>query len=124
MKKLPLRSRKALLWLITTAVPVVVAACYGVMYAFSKSGKVVDKHTGEGIYGLQVSCVVSNRNDVEDSTYTYEDGGFVLGFDRECNMIVIEDVDGEENGGYYGDRVINYNDFNETDPIEMERRSD
>ena len=31
-------------WVLTVAVPVVIAACYGVAYKFSRGGKVVDSH--------------------------------------------------------------------------------
>ena len=40
-------AEKALLGFISVVVPVIVAACYGVPYRYSKSGKVVDKDTGQ-----------------------------------------------------------------------------
>ena len=113
--------KKAMLWIITAVIPVVVAACYGVMYAFQKTGRVIDKDTREGIDGIQVSCLVSSRNDVEDTAYTYE-GQFYLNYDRECNMLLFKDVDGEEGGGYYGEVIIPASEYDENVPVEMEKQ--
>ena len=113
--------KKAMLWIITAVIPVVVAACYGVMYAFQKTGRVIDKDTREGIDGIQVSCLVSSRSDVEDTAYTY-DGQFYLNYDRECNMLLFKDVDGEEGGGYYGEVIIPASEYDENVPVEMEKQ--
>jgi hypothetical protein len=113
--------KKAMLWVITAVIPVVVAACYGVMYAFQKTGTVIDKDTRQGIEGIQVSCLVSNRGDVESTAYTYE-GQFYLNYDRECNMLLFQDVDGEDNGGYYGEVIIPASEYDENVPVEMEKQ--
>jgi hypothetical protein len=90
---------RALLKLATLAIPVVIAACYGVQYAFSKSGKVIDKSTHAGINGIKVSCVLADGT-VESECYSDSEGSFVLMFDNACSKVTAEDVDGTENGKY------------------------
>ncbi len=52
---------KALLWLVTSIVPVFIAACYGATeYYYGYGGRAVDRKTGKGIDNLKVTCVVSN----------------------------------------------------------------
>jgi hypothetical protein len=89
---------KFFLWLITVAIPVVIAACYGPLYKYSKSGKVVDSETQEGINGIQVSCMVGGSP--WDVTYSDPQGEFLLMYDRPCDELQLEDVDGDQNGRY------------------------
>jgi putative lipoprotein (rSAM/lipoprotein system) len=109
--------KKALLWLITGVIPVVVAACYGVMYAFNRNGKVVDADTGEAIQGIQVSCAVGNRSNVIDTSYTDSLGNFYIAADTECDAYIFTDVDGDENGAYQ--EVVIQESFPDGSSIEM-----
>ena len=111
--------KKALLWLITGVIPVVVAACYGVMYTFSKNGKVVDADTGEAIQGIQVSCAVGNRSNVIDTSYTDSYGNFFIAGDTECDAYIFADVDGDQNGTY--EEVVIQESFPDGDSIEMQK---
>lgn len=95
---------KFFLWLTTIAIPVVIAACYGMAYKFTKTGHVVDSETKAGIQGISVSCMVGGN--VEAADTTYEDGSFWLEFNTACDELLVEDVDGEDNGGQYVDRSV------------------
>ena len=121
MKKLTKLFKKALLWLITAFIPVVVAACYGMMYSFDTSGKVIDKDTREGIDGIEVKCIVDDKNDVEDIDVTF-DGEFMLAFDRQCKKLVFEDFDGKDNGGYYCRLEIRYENYDPSKPVVMKKQ--
>lgn len=91
---------RGLLWIITAITPVFIAACYGAQAVFAKAGRVVDQETGDGIAGVQVTCVV---DPAEGSTtvVTDEEGKFVLDYAGVCNSVRVEDVDGPANGGEY-----------------------
>ncbi len=95
--------KKLLLGVMGVVVPVIVAACYGVPYRFSKSGKVVDKTTGQGVPSLDVVCVSGNNE--ADLTVTGVDGVFDLWYDQACDAVLIRDVDGDTNGVYGAQRV-------------------
>jgi hypothetical protein len=97
---------RCFLWLLTVAVPVVIAACYGPMYRFSKSGKVIDSQTKEGINNIQVTCL---RNGYEqDVAYSLTTGQFDIYYDAACDELLFEDIDGEENGGTYVQRTVEF----------------
>lgn len=112
--------KKALLWLITGVIPVVVAACYGVMYTFTRNGKVVDADTGEAIQGIQVSCAVGNRSNVIDTSYTDAYGTFYIAADTECDAYIFTDVDGDQNGGTY-EEVVVQDSLQDGDSVEMQK---
>jgi hypothetical protein len=90
---------RALLKLMTLCFPVVIAACYGPAYRYSKDGKVIDKETHLGIAGIKVDCVLADGT-VQDSTTTSPDGSFSLSYDIACSSLAASDVDGELNGKY------------------------
>jgi hypothetical protein len=94
---------RPVLWLLTSAIPVFIAACYGPYYDESRAGgKVVSKATGEGIPDILVSCL-SPGGGVLDQTYTLAgDGAFELWYQNEepCETLGFEDVDGAENGAF------------------------
>jgi hypothetical protein len=94
---------KFFLWLMGVAIPVVIAACYGPMYSYSKSGKVLDSDSKEGINNIQVSCLSGGTE--QDMAYTNRDGTFWLTYDY-CDELKVEDIDGEDNGGIYLPRTI------------------
>ncbi|OIP38846.1 MAG: hypothetical protein AUK47_10965 [Deltaproteobacteria bacterium CG2_30_63_29] len=97
-KKVSKVASRALLGFMGFVVPVIVAACYGVPYRFTKAGKVVDSVTKVGIGGIRVSCV--NDGTVNDATVTAEDGTFAIWYDTPCEELRAEDPDGTENGEY------------------------
>jgi GMP synthase-like glutamine amidotransferase len=90
-------SRKAL-WVVTAVSPVVIAACYGMEYMFSRHGVVVDRSTGAGIAGIKVTCRSSTYGDTVD--YSTNSGQFWLENDDACSAVAFEDVDGALNGSY------------------------
>ncbi|MCP4601724.1 MAG: hypothetical protein GY847_14615 [Proteobacteria bacterium] len=125
---------KPLLWIFTSALPVFIAACYGVYqeegYWDTDSdsgsyigGRVVDKTSGNGIYDIQVDCIEASSDtdsgadtgtdsganeEIVSTTYTMEnDGAFMLQEDiDDCDFLQFKDVDGEENGGLYKSRRL------------------
>lgn len=109
---------KFFLWLIGVAIPVVIAACYGAPYGFSKSGKVIDSDSKSGINNIQVSCLSSGVE--QDMAYTGSDGSFWLNYDY-CDELKIEDIDGEENGGTYLPRTIPFCEECEDLTIELHK---
>jgi hypothetical protein len=94
---------RPVLWLMTSAIPVFIAACYGAYYDESRAtGKVVDKSTGEGIADILVSCLAPGGS-VIDQTYSLAgDGAFEVWFQEvdPCETLRFEDVDGEANGEF------------------------
>ena len=107
---------KSLLWLLTTAIPVFIAACYGAPMdgdwndggtdpEKSVAGRVLSALTGSGIPYIKVSCVISGYSgeEVYDDTYSApDDGAFELWSSEytPCEILRFEDVDGADNGAY------------------------
>jgi hypothetical protein len=89
-----------LLGIVTTTIPVVIAACYGMAYEFTQRGKVVDKNTKVGVPGLRVECK-SSSNAMTDQTYTASEGTFVLNAPSSdaCTTIAVDDD--REDGARY-----------------------
>ncbi len=144
---------RPLLWILTSAVPVFISACYGVVneigpYAREKEislrGRVVDAFSGEGIGGIKVSCLAGDTGEEEldtdtpsdsdagdslndgmiDETYTLHGDGFFEIWHPEnspCESLVVEDVDGEDNGGYYESRELSTDVSDEDIVVELER---
>jgi hypothetical protein len=94
------RVSRFLLGIVTTSIPVVIAACYGMMYEFSQRGKVVDKSSKSGVAGLRVECR-SETNTMTDRTYTATDGAFALSAasSSACRTIAVDDD--RESGARY-----------------------
>lgn len=92
------------LWLIGIAIPVFIAACYGMPYRFSKNGRVIDAATGKGLNGVKVICLQGERD--WNYEYTYHNGDFSLSYDSPCDAIRVDDVDGLDNGGEYASRTV------------------
>ncbi|BDG01139.1 peptidase associated/transthyretin-like domain-containing protein [Anaeromyxobacter oryzae] len=90
------RLERLTLGLVSSVVTVFIACCYGIPYAFSKGGKVVDAGTKLGIGGIRVSCA-------DRSESTWADGSFYFAFhpgEPDCAALRFEDVDGADNGAY------------------------
>jgi PAS domain-containing protein len=104
--------RRGLLWLVTCAIPVTIAACYGMVMEFYKPGRVLNKETQEGIKDIEVRCADDDGADVDAGAaedggamsdalaVTDEQGGFVL-YNDACQNLRFVDVDGDENGGSF-----------------------
>lgn len=112
---------KLCLWFTSVAVPIVIAACYGMPYRFAKDGKVVDAQTKKGIAYIDISCVKDDRT--VSSFNSWEDGHFVLQYDKPCDSLLIEDIDGEENGGVYKTKSVAYDPIDD-EPIIIELERD
>ncbi|MBN2358779.1 MAG: hypothetical protein JXR83_04955 [Deltaproteobacteria bacterium] len=111
--------KRSLLWVITAAVPVVIAACYGPAYTFTKSGRVVDRTTGAGVANIAVSCAdpVSAAASGDPGTadgsggllpdvhLTADDGSFYWGGFEPCRQLKFEDADGLRAGTPYPTRT-------------------
>ena len=109
------RLARPFLWLLTAAIPVFIAACYGPPMEDdwdsgpdpekSVAGRVLSALTGSGIPYIKVSCLVSGRDgpEVYDETYSAPgDGAFELWSSEitPCEILRFEDVDGADNGAY------------------------
>jgi len=103
------------LWLLTTAIPVFIAACYGAPMdgdydggsdpEKTIAGRVLAALSGSGIPGIRVSCLVSGYDGLEvyDEAYSAAgDGGFALQSSEytPCETLRFEDVDGAQNGAF------------------------
>ena len=103
--------KKLLLGIITAAIPVVIAACYGPVYRME--GMVKDADTQEGIEGIRVTCI--NYDDRSTPEY---DGQFATtktnisgyysfdGSGGRCDIMRFKDIDGMKNGFYDKETVI------------------
>jgi hypothetical protein len=93
---------KALLCLVTCAIPVFIAACYGGPVGSSEpcQGKVVDKTTNVGIAGIEIRCMVAGS--AYDAGWSASDGSFNVSrpTSSSCDSLVALDVDGSSNGSY------------------------
>lgn len=90
--------RSVAMWLlraVTTTVPVVIAACYGMAYRYTRQGRVVDRATGQGVAGMKVTCAQGGA-----TASTGADGAFTLPDDDRCDSVQVEDADGAANGAY------------------------
>jgi hypothetical protein len=111
---------KFLLWLIGVAIPVFIAACYGLPARFSKSGKVIDSESEQGIDNIQVTCLVNGKE--EYVTNSYDNGNFTLWYNTPCDKLSFEDVDGENNGLYQA-RTMTFCQECESVTVEMIREN-
>ncbi|MFH1808758.1 MAG: hypothetical protein ABIJ09_08430 [Pseudomonadota bacterium] len=115
--------KKFALWFLTGFIPVVIAACYGMPYdyrsaRFVKPGRVLDIQSKAGIPGIQVLCTTPT-GDIQSFAYSDEEGQFVLGYDRPCQTVLVEDIDGEENGGQYATAEVPFEPGDEDQVIEL-----
>ena len=106
-----------MLGLVTSAIPVVIAACYGVAYTFSQRGRVVDKSTKAGVVGLKVECR-STINAVGDISYSENDGQFSLFGTSRDSCANVRVTDEREVGTHYATTTVPSNQ-NKTMTIEV-----
>jgi hypothetical protein len=107
-----------MLGLVTSAIPVVIAACYGVAYTFSQRGRVVDKSSKAGVAGLKVECR-STSNAVGDISYSESDGQFSLFATSSDSCTNVRVTDEREVGTHYATTTVPSN-HNQTLTIEVE----
>lgn len=106
MSKLTRLLAKYLLWLIGVAIPVFIAACYGMPYRYTKQGRVIDRDTKQGINAIKVTCIRAGSTQI--TSYSGPDGGVDLDYDLPCDELLAEDTDGPANGGTYLAATIAY----------------
>jgi len=83
---------RILLGIVTSIVPVFIAACYGIAYSFHQRGKVIDKSSKAPVQGLRVDCRGA-QDRVADTTLTSADGVFDLHAEDSsaCATVVVQD---------------------------------
>jgi hypothetical protein len=126
------RLAKPLLWLLTTAIPVFIAACYGApacltnggdgdgdsdddyedtdpVTVFGFRGRVVSALSSVAIPYLRVTCGALGTEGAEtvDTTYTKPDGSFELWYPDvfPCDFLRFEDADGALNGSFVAQEI-------------------
>jgi putative lipoprotein (rSAM/lipoprotein system) len=112
-------AKRAVLWLLTAAIPFVIAACYGVYTGFVR-GRVVDAQTGQPVQGIQVDATSNRENPAAgllSSALTDADGAFEV---PVSTYIVFEDVDGEQNGGLYATESFDANEVPTEVPLDKQ----
>jgi len=119
MERVWIMTSRFLLWLIGVAIPVFIAACYGMPYQYSKRGRVVDRQTQEGIPNIMVTCVRAGND--QFSIPSWDDGRFELSYDLPCDDVRLTDTDGVDNGGEYKQRVVSFCDTCGDIVVEMDK---
>ncbi|MHB8872533.1 MAG: hypothetical protein ACYC8T_02495 [Myxococcaceae bacterium] len=87
MKKL----YRALVYLVTFAIPVVIAACYGMSYRYRRGGRVLDKTTSAPISQIDVKCESGDGGFAKVDT-TGSDGEFQVEDSLPCPSIQFVDA--------------------------------
>jgi len=138
---------KPLLWLLTTAIPVFIAACYGapgyicgygsdgdtdydddtdephVGHLQSFRGRVNAALTAVAIPFIRVTCggLGMSGEEVVDKTYSKPDGSFELWHSDvvPCDFLRFEDVDGAFNGSF-ASKEVDFDNAIQDDVYELE----
>ena len=85
---------KALLWLMVTAVPLVIAACYGPMYRYTKSGRIIDATNQKALQNIKVTCLRDGKP--LGFAVSTSEGEFWLD-NMACDSLKFEDESGKHN---------------------------
>ena len=91
------RLYRALVYLVTFAIPVVIAACYGPAYRYRKGGKVLDKQSRAPISQIDVSCEYDGGSSYPSRTGN--DGVFQIQTDETCLELKAVDALGPPGDG-------------------------
>jgi hypothetical protein len=102
------RISRLFLKVVTLAVPVFIAACYGIAYSFSQRGKVLDRDTKKGIADLRVECR-STSDAITDMTHTAWDGTFQLYAQSETACTTIAVLDDRNTSKPYASTTVKSN---------------
>lgn len=108
------------------AVVLMGAGCDETMpFHYAKAGRLVDSTTGQGLMGLEVRCMVEERDCDDDcdcghcdcdceveykehsKTYSARDGYFYVPYDEPC-ILFITDIDQERNSGWFDERKVEF----------------
>ncbi len=118
-----LKFKKQISFLFAGSLSMVMAACYGmpVDMEFQKTVRAVNE-LNEAIPGLQVQLTNNGERIFEDITDEYGDVNYSdlteAGTDNDYKVI-INDIDGEENGGLYETQVVDINDSTDYYEVNM-----
>jgi hypothetical protein len=122
------RTARFLVRLITVAIPVFIAACYGPAYRFLKRGRVLDKASHEGISDVQVTCLRGTLEEGRDWSMS-PDGAFTIGYDQPCTSLnahdTLKDYPADAGVGSrtarYADTTVPFNESAEEVVVEMQK---
>ena len=92
---------RAAVYLVTFAIPVVIAACYGPSFKYRKGGKVLDKATRAPISQIEVTCEKDGGYSYPESTTA--DGTFNLQYNEPCDDVkAVDQLGGPGDAGTLG----------------------
>jgi hypothetical protein len=126
--------KRSLLWLLTAAVPVVIAACYGVMTNYKKV-QVINSADKAPISGIQVRCdhivledggagsedggSASEDAGIEGNVFTTDsEGRATIEYSIFCDSLSFTDVDGAENG-QFDSKTIDFVEGDDEEVVEL-----
>lgn len=120
-----LKFKKQIALLFAGSLSMVMAACYGmpVDMQYHKTVKTVND-LNEAIPGLQVQLTNNGERILEDVTDEYGDVNYSDLIETETEndyKVIINDIDGEENGGLYETQVIDLDDTSNYYEVKMEK---
>jgi hypothetical protein len=109
---------RACLKLVILAIPVTIAACYGMMTRYNKRGYVIDKQTRQGIDGVEVKCILSGGAIGASNIST--NGAFDLYYDTLCDHLEAEEAPAD-GAVRYKKTSVPFDENSSTVTIEMEK---
>jgi len=118
-----LKFKKQITFLFAGSFSMVLAACYGmpVDMEYQKTVRTVNE-LNEAIPGLQVQLTNNGERIFEDITDEYGDVNYSDLKETETEndyKVIINDIDGEENGGLYETQVIDLDDTSNYYEVKM-----
>ena len=118
-----LKFKKQITFLFAGSFSMVLAACYGmpVDMEYQKTVRTVNE-LNEAIPGLQVQLTNNGERIFEDITDEYGDVNYSDLKETESEndyKVIINDIDGEENGGLYETQVIDLDDTSNYYEVKM-----
>jgi hypothetical protein len=90
---------KGFLWLVGTAAPMMIAACYGTVANYDRCGRVADRDSDKGVEGIMVVC--QDGTTKQDLGTTDANGSFCYSGYMECDGLRFEDRAKDRPGGTY-----------------------
>ena len=117
--------KKLFVFLTTGTMAVVLAACYGVPVDDMYQSLITAKDSsGEPINGLKVTLVTTANDSIPE--FTNENGEAIIRYfqDEEASKLIVEDVDGADNGGEFLKNEQDYDGSDSTVDLTMTRKSE